>query len=161
MALTDHDGKLVKFSIHTGNAAESPVLPELLDGVEADELLADRAYDVNALRKLLASKGIVATIPPSRARKIPYGYDEDSYKGRHLVENLFADLKQFRGLATRYCKLASRFTSFIQLAWWCISSARTVREPGTGRPRSRGRKSSGSTPAVPVWSTDPGQQLLL
>lgn len=139
LAVVDRNGRLLRFAIKPGNAAESPVLPELLDGVETNELIADRADDSGPLRNLLASRGIVATIPSTRARKVPFEYDEDSYRDRHLVENLFADLKQFRGLATRYCKLASRYESFVKLAWWLISSRRAIsgamRRP-TIRPRA-------------------------
>ena len=70
---------------------------------------ADRAYDSNAIRANLASSGIVATIPPTRARNKPIPFDEENYKRRHLAENLFADLKQFCGLATRDCKLVERY----------------------------------------------------
>ena len=126
MAMVDRDGKLVRFTLHPGNAAESPLVPALLDGVEAGELIADRAYDSGPLRDLLSSRDIVATIPSTSRRKVPFEYDEESYRTRHKVENLFADLKQFRGLATRYCKLASRYESFVQLAWWHISSRRDL-----------------------------------
>ena len=126
MALVDRKGRLVKFTIHPGNAAESPLVPALLDGVVAGELIADRAYDSGPLRNLLASKGMIATIPSTRARKIPFPYDEESYRTRHLVENLFADLKQYRGLATRYCKLGETYASMINLAWWCIQSKRRI-----------------------------------
>ena len=117
---------MLKFSLHAGNAAESPVLPELLNGVQTDEVIADKAYDTDAIRKLLADNGIVATIPSRKLRRAPIPHDEESYRARHLVENLFADPKQFRGLATRYCKLGSRYESFVQLAWWCISSRRAT-----------------------------------
>lgn len=124
MALVDRKGRLLRFTIHPGNAAESPALPELLDGVEAEELIADKAYDTNPVRELLSSQSIVATIPSKSLRREPIPFDEDSYRTRHLVENLFADLKQYRGLATRYCKLGSRYESMIQLAWWSIQSSR-------------------------------------
>ena len=124
--MVDRSGRLLRFVIRPGNAAEHSALPELLDGVHTDELIADKAYDTNPTRDLLAARGMVATIPPKRLRTVQYDYDRAAYRTRHLVENLLADLKQFRGLATRYCKLASRFRSFIQLAWWVISSRRAM-----------------------------------
>lgn len=134
MAIVDRDGRLLRFTIQPRNAAEGPALPELLDGIHADELIGDKAYDSNSIRTLLAARGMVATIPPRRHRRVQFAYDEDSYGTRHLVENLFADLKQFRGLATRYCKLASRYVAFVQLAWWVISSRRTLKiGAATGR----------------------------
>ena len=47
-------------------------------------------------------------------------FDEEAYRGRHKVENLFADLKQFKGVATRYCKLAERYRAFVSLAGWLL-----------------------------------------
>ena len=98
-----------------GNAAEAPELPTLLDGVQTGELIADKAYDSDPIRLLLASQGIVATIPPRANRRIQLWYDPIRYRTRHLVENFFADLKQFRGMATRYCKLASSYSAFVHL----------------------------------------------
>ena len=114
----------MRFTIHPGNAAESPLVPALLDGVRTNELIADKAYDTDPIRNLLADTGIVATIPARSLRKQSIPHDEESYRNRHLVENLFADLKQFRGLATRYCKLSETYESMIGLAWWVIQSRR-------------------------------------
>ncbi len=76
---------------------------------------------------MLASLKIIATIPPKVHRRVQYEYDTVSYKDRHLGENFFADLKQFRGIATRYAKLADSFIAFINLAAWLMFSR--------GRPR--------------------------
>lgn len=122
MALVDRKGRLVRFTIHPGNAAESPVLPVLLDGVRTSEVIADKAYDTDIIRAALASRGIIATIPVRRHRRIEPTWDREHYRTRHLVENLFADLKQFRAVATRYCKLASRYASFVALAGWLIAT---------------------------------------
>ncbi len=116
----------MRFTLHPGNAAESPTLPSLLDGLEVGEVIADKAYDTNIIRYALAEQGIKVTIPPrrstSRRPRTQFPYNKESYRTRHLVENLFADLKQFRGLATRYCKLASRYASFVALAGWFIAT---------------------------------------
>lgn len=108
MAMVDRDGRLLRYGIYPGNAAESPLPPELIDGVRTDELIADKAYDSDTIRNLLADEGGVATIPPRRNRHRQYPDDAEPDCTRHLVENPYADLKQFRGLATRYCKLAPR-----------------------------------------------------
>ncbi len=62
-------------------------------------------------------------IPSTRTRKRPFPLDRERYKLRHVVENWFCDLKQFRGLATRYCKLVSRFRAFLCLAS-CVLATR-------------------------------------
>lgn len=109
MALVDRTGSLVRFTVKLGNAAENIELPSLLNGVQTDELIADKAYDTDPIRLSLTIGGTIATIPPKSNRKIQYEYDKESYKTRHLVENYFARLRQFRGIATRYCKLGVRY----------------------------------------------------
>ncbi len=122
MACVDAKRRLVRFALIPGNAAEHRTVLPLLDGVDATELIADKAYDVKALRFELASRGIVSQIPSTRSRKLPFRYDAERYKLRHVVENWFADLKQFRGLATRYCKLVERFRAFVCLAAWVLAT---------------------------------------
>ena len=129
----DSAGEWVTFTLIPGNAAEHLELAALLDGVptgETSEIVADKAYDVDALRALLASLGIIFHCPPKSNRRHPAEYDEESYRGRHIVENSFVDVKQFRGIATRYCKYAETFCAALHLAAWCR------------RTRGRGRKES-------------------
>jgi transposase len=66
--------------------------------------------------KPLAEAGKAAVIPPKGNRKKPRPYDKDLYKARHLIENFFAKLKQFRAIATRYDKRAVNFLGAIHLA---------------------------------------------
>jgi len=79
------------------------------------------------LREFIANGATEAVIPPKRNRKIQYDYDEHAYKARHLVENAFADLKHFRGIATRYCKLASTFVSMLSLCCFVVNTRATRR----------------------------------
>ena len=121
IVVTDDLGRLADFTVVPGNAGEAREPITLLADVQTGEVLADKAYDTNAVRATLASRRIVATIPGKRftRRQLPL-YSETSYRRRHLVENLFADLKQFRSLATRYCKLASWFRAMVLLAGWFL-----------------------------------------
>ena len=116
----DGAGRLARFSVKPGNAAENKELDTLLDGIVTREVVADKAYDTDAIRLSLALFGIITTIPPRSNRKKWRDYDPVRYRVRHLVENFFAHLKQFRGIATRYCKLVSRFTAFLCLAGWFL-----------------------------------------
>ena len=120
IALVDNDGNLIRFSLKPGNAAEVKELLGLLEGIMTGELLGDKAYDSQEVRDALAQLNVKATIPPRSNRKTPIEYDEESYRLRHKVENFFAHLKQNRGIATRYCKLADSFIAFIQLAAWVL-----------------------------------------
>jgi transposase len=91
------------------------LLPALLASTQA--LLADKAYDATKRGlELLKNAGVQAVIPPKKNRKDQREYDEERYKARHLIENFFAKLKQFRGIATRYDKRATTFLGAVYLA---------------------------------------------
>ena len=122
---------MVRFSLSPGNVAESKELIPLLERSpqQADRLLADRAYDSGANRDYLEHVATEAVIPSLKARKIQIPYDEHVYNARHLVENAFADLKQFRGVATRYCKLASTFASMLSLCAFVVNTKPNRRGP--------------------------------
>jgi transposase len=85
-------------------------------------LIADKAYDTNALRRLLAERGIEAVIPSIARRKPLIAYDRTAYRQRNLIERMFGRLKDFRRVATRYDKLARNFLVGVILAatltWW-------------------------------------------
>lgn len=86
----------------------------------AHVVIADKGYDADALVETIETSGAAANIPPRSNRKHPRDYDRHRYKARHLIENLFARLKQFRRLATRYDKLAIQFAAFVILASICV-----------------------------------------
>ena len=89
------------------------MLPELA----ADALIADKAFDAEErVLRPLARAGKTAVIPPEANRKEARAYDKDLYKARHLIENFFAKLKQYRAIATRYDKRAVHFLGAIHLA---------------------------------------------
>ena len=89
----------------------------MLPDLAADALIADKAFDAEE-RVLgpLARAGKAAVIPPKANRKAPRPSDKDLYQARHLIENFFARLKQYRALATRYDKRAVHFLGAIHLA---------------------------------------------
>ena len=85
--------------------------------MEAEALLADKGYDADErVIQRLEAAGIKPIIPPKRNRRELREYDRELYKARHLIENFFARLKQYRALATRYDKLAESFLGAIYLA---------------------------------------------
>ncbi len=79
------------------------------------EVLADRAYDTDAIRTLLREQNAVAVIPSKKNRRVQHVYDRTVYKERHLVECFFNKMKNYRRLATRYDKTASMFKAFLAL----------------------------------------------
>ncbi len=85
-------------------------------------LLADKAYDANWLRELIADQGAEAVIPCNPTRKKLIQYDAIAYRQRNLIERMFGRLKDYRRIATRYDKLARNFFSAALIAaiviWW-------------------------------------------
>jgi len=82
----------------------------------ASQLIADRGYDSTWFREELEARGIEPCIPSSRSRKIPFACDKVLYRQRHKVENLFAKLKDWRRIATRYDRYPTAFFSAVALA---------------------------------------------
>ncbi len=85
--------------------------------MQADTLIADKAFDADKrVIEPLTTAGKIVVIPPKANRKVSRDYDRELFKARHLIENFFAKLKQFRAIATRYDKTARNFLAAIQLA---------------------------------------------
>lgn len=88
----------------------------MLEGLSGKALIADKAYDRNALRALLLARGMTAVIPCNPTRRQPIAYDFAAYKRRNHVERTFNKIKHFRRLATRYDRKALYFQAFLSLA---------------------------------------------
>ncbi len=97
-------------SDHAGAAAILDALPA------ASELIGDRGYDSDGYRAALKDKGITPCIPPRKNRKVQHAYDVTLYRQRHRIENMFAKLKDWRRIATRYDRCADIFMAAITLA---------------------------------------------
>jgi transposase len=106
----------VRFILTAGQKGDAPQAEALIEGLPAEVVMADTAYDSNKLRTIIAQKGALAVIPnnPSRARKYPL--DEHLYAQRYLVECCFSRLKQFRRVATRFEKTARNYFAVVTLA---------------------------------------------
>lgn len=116
-ALVDALGNPVGFFLTGGEAHDLAGADHLLPTMQADTLIADKAFDADErLIEPLTAAGKKAVIPPKANRKAGRDYDRDLFKSRHLIENFFAKLKQFRAIATRYDKTKRNFLAAIQLA---------------------------------------------
>jgi transposase len=109
--------------IAPGNVHDVMMAPELLAAVGSiKRLIADKAYDTNRWRNLLTQLDIEAVIPSIARRKPLIPHNRDVYRQRNLIERMFARLKDFRRIATRYDKLARNFLAGILIAaillWW-------------------------------------------
>jgi len=90
--------------------------------VSFNALLADKAFDADWLLRNLDQRGAIAVIPAKANRKIQRDYDAEVYKWRHLVENCFAKIKEFRGIATRYDKTDCSYAACWNLVAALIAS---------------------------------------
>ena len=106
--------------VTAGTVADCTQAEALIDGIpfdvaSAEYLLADRGYDTNRVLAAARERGITPVIPPQRNRKVAREYDEALYQARHLVENSFGKLKEWRGVATRYAKTAAAYLAICQI----------------------------------------------
>jgi transposase len=115
-ALADALGRPLRFILTGGQTGDITIAPALLANVEAGGVIADKAYDSNALRALIAAAGAEAIIPSNRTRKILIPHDAIAYKLRNRIERFFNKLKHFRRIATRYDRRAVYFLANLHLA---------------------------------------------
>ena len=97
--------------MHENRTAEA-----MLDGAKGDAVIADKAYDSNAIRQAVKAAGMKAVIPSSHSRKRIIRHDKALYRERNRIERCFNKLKHFRRLATRYDRRACHFLAFLCLA---------------------------------------------
>jgi len=109
-------GMPIRAHITAGPIADCTQAGILIEGLNAEFLLADRGYDTNEIRAQAIEQGMVSVIPPKQNRVSQIPYDKYIYKLRHLVENAFLKLKRWRGIATRYAKNATSFVAAVNIA---------------------------------------------
>ena len=114
-AVVDALGNPVALSLTPGQAADITQAEPLLDRLEPNALLADKGYDSDALVAGLEERGITPVIPPKANRKNPRNTDFALYCERNLVERFFNKIKHYRGIATRFDKLANTFMAGVLL----------------------------------------------
>ena len=122
VALVDALGNLVRFMLLPGQSHDMKGVAPLIQGVSFGALLADKAFDANWLLEELDARGAVAVISPKANRTLPRDHDAQAYKWRHLIENYFAKIKEFRGIATRYDKTDCRYAANWNLVAALIAS---------------------------------------
>jgi transposase len=122
LALTDALGNLVRFVLLPGHRYDTIGVPPLIDGVAFGGLIADMAFDSNAIIADLNQRGAKVVIAQHPRRIPPLPLDPDLYKWRHLIENFFAKLKDFKRIAMRADKTDQSFSAAIYLAAAVINS---------------------------------------
>lgn len=110
-------GNPLKFILTGGAAGDNPQAIPLLEGLQAEEVLADRGYDADATIAYIEQElRATTTIPPYPNRATRRACDNAAYKERHLVECFIGKLKYFRRVFSRFDKYARRFLAFIHFA---------------------------------------------
>ena len=111
----DSHGMPVRLAVTAGTVADCSQALPLIEGIKAEHLLADKAYDTNEIVAGASARGMNPVIPPKSNRKEKRDYDRALYKLRHLVENGFLEFKQWRGVATRYAKNSLSYLAICQI----------------------------------------------
>src|SRR5918995_706991 len=115
-AFVDAEGRPIRIALTPGQAHNGTAAEDLLTNLKPGAtLLADKAYDSNALREQAQEQDVWANIPPKSNRKGSFVFSSFLYRYRNLVERFFNKLKQFRGIATRYDKNPENFLAAIKL----------------------------------------------
>jgi len=122
LALTDALGNLVRFELLPGHRFDTVGVEPLVKDVEFDGLIADKAFDSDTIINDLNKRGAKIVISQHSRRSKPLPLDRELYKWRHLIENFFCKLKEFKRIAMRADKTDESFSAIIYLAAAVISS---------------------------------------
>ena len=112
----------IKALITSGTVADCSKAIELIDGLKGYIVIADKGYDSDEIVEYIEKSEMESVIPPRKNRLKQRTYDKELYKKRHLVENFFLKLKQWRGIACRYAKHVSSFQAMLNLVFAMIWS---------------------------------------
>ena len=116
-ALVDANGNPIALKLSAGQAHDGRSAADMLDGLGVGQiLLADRAYDSDALRAIMAKRGAWANIKPMPGRVNVPAFSPFLYRFRNLVERFFNKLKHFRAIATRFEKHDANYLALVKLA---------------------------------------------
>jgi len=116
-AVVDANGNPITLKLTEGQAHDGRSAGDMLDTVgQGQTLLADRAYDSDALRETLAERGAKANIKPMPNRVNVPKFNKRLYRKRNLVERFFNKLKHFRAIATRFEKHDANYLALVKLA---------------------------------------------
>ena len=122
LALTDALGNLVRFKLLPGNRHDTVGVAPLIKGLNFDALLADKAFDSNWIIEDMNERGAVICISQRPQRLAPLQIDLELYKCRHLIENFFCKLKEFKRIALRSEKTDTSFEAMIYACAATINS---------------------------------------
>ena len=112
----------LRFTLTAGARHDMTQAMALIIGYTCQYIIADVAYDSDALRETIVTQGAVAVIRPRKNCVEDRPYDKEVYKRRNVIERFFHRLKQYRRVATRYDKYADRYLGFVYFAALLITA---------------------------------------
>ena len=122
LALTDAPGNLVDFNLLPGQRFDTVGVEPLIRNIEFSGLIADKAFDSDWIIETLNERGAKIVISQHPRRNAPLQIDAETYKWRHLMENFFCKLKEFKRIAMRSDKTDTSFTAMIYATAAVINS---------------------------------------
>ena len=122
LALTDAPGNLVDFNLLPGQRFDTVGVEPLIRNIEFGGLIADKAFESNWIIETLNERGAKIVISQHPRRNAPLQIDAETYKWRHLMENFFCKLKEFKRIAMRSDKTDTSFTAMIYATAAVINS---------------------------------------
>ncbi len=122
LALTDALGNLVRFVLLPGHRFDTVGVAPLIKGIDFAALIADKAFDSNSIISDLDERGAKIVISQHPRRAQPIAIDDEMYKWRHLIENFFCKLKEFKRIAMRSDKTDQSFAAMVYLSAAVINS---------------------------------------
>ena len=122
LALTDALGNLVRFVLLPGQRYDTVGVAPLIKDIEFGGLIADKAFDSNWIIEDMNERGAQIVISQHPRRIQPLQIDEEIYKWRHLIENFFCKLKEFKRIALRSDKTDESFKAMIYISSAIINS---------------------------------------
>jgi transposase len=122
LALTDALGNLVRFELLPGHRFDTVGVEPLIEGIDFGGLVADKAFDSDWIIENLNERGAKIVISQHPRRAKPLVIDADIYKWRHLIENFFCKIKEFKRIAMRSDKTDTSFTAMIHACAALINS---------------------------------------
>jgi putative transposase len=129
LAICGITSSILRIIMTAGHRSDCPYGPELVNGFRPRAILADRAYDTNAMIAKAAELKAELVVPSKSNRKFPRCITKSVYKRRNIIERVIGRLKDYRRLSMRFEKTDSNFFSFIFIAAALYNLNPTVNTP--------------------------------
>jgi transposase len=111
----DAHGNPIRVLVTEGTRADCKEAENLIESFEAVCLIADKGYNTSVILAMAVERNMKVVIPPKKNHLVQWGYDKYLYKMRHLVENAFLRIKEWRGIATHYAKNTASYLATVKI----------------------------------------------